>query len=389
MKTKKTLLVVDDEANIRRILEISFEKVGYEVVSAGSSLEALKVLREREVDLALSDVTMPGMNGYQLLQEIRKFHPKIPVVMMTAFGTIPDAIQAIRDGATEYITKPFDLDSLKKIVAGVIREKVKSDPTRNSVRIDSGPIAASEAMIQVFDLATQVAPSRATVMIGGESGVGKEVVAKILHEKSGRTGPFVAVSCAALPETLLESELFGYEKGAFTGAQSEKQGRFESAHGGTLFLDEVGEIPPSVQVKLLRALQEREIERLGSNKSTPVNVRIITATHKNLQEAVDAGKFRLDLLYRLQVVEIVIPPLRERIEDIEPMALAFLSRFCAENNRPLLTIDREILRAMQSYSWPGNVRELENVIERSVVLASKSQIALSISDLPRSFRNVA
>lgn len=383
---KPKILIVDDEPNIRRILQMAFDKVGYVATTAEDVPNALETIANDEVDCVVTDVTMPGMSGYDLLRAVKSTKPDLPVVIMTAFGTIPQAVQAIRDGAFEYVTKPFDLDTLKRIVAAaleepaeVVRPRARKAPPKGSPSL----IAASPAMQDVFATVQQVADSRATVLVTGESGVGKEVVAKALHEYSSRsTKPFVAVSCAALPETLLESELFGYEKGAFTGAQGAKLGRFETAHQGTLFLDEIGEIPMSIQVKLLRVLQEREFERLGANKPTKVDVRVVTATNRDLRTAVEEGIFRLDLLYRLQVVELHIPALRERVEDIRPLAEHFLAKFCADNDRGLLELDEEALSVLEKYSWPGNVRELENTIERGVVLAGAKETKLIPKLLP-------
>jgi len=340
----------------------------------------------------LSDVTMPGMTGYELLGEIRR-KGETPVVIMTAFGTIPQAVQAIRNGAFEYVTKPFDLDQLKKVVASAMDEApLVSRPKtpKSAPKSGKGWIAESEAMKEVFETVEQVADSRATVLITGESGVGKEVVSKALHTLSNRASqPFVAVSCAALPETLLESELFGYEKGAFTGANNAKAGRFELAHQGTLFLDEIGDIPMSVQVKLLRVLQEREFEKLGSNKPTKVDVRLITATNRDLKQAVEEGIFRLDLLYRLQVVELHIPPLRERVEDIVPLGEHFLAKYAAENGRAPLEITSEATDLLHRYAWPGNVRELENVMERASVIANSEDTLLTAKLLPPTIKKAA
>jgi len=390
MKTK--LLIVDDEPNIRRILQMAFEKVGYVAVTAEDVPTALGMIGDEAPDCIITDVTMPGMTGYELLREVKATRPDLPVVIMTAFGTIPQAVQAIRDGAFEYVTKPFDLDALKRIVAAAIDEPAPVRASKPASKASHTPkfIAESPAMKEVFETAVQVADSRATVLVTGESGVGKEVVAKALHEHSSRASkPFVAVSCAALPETLLESELFGYEKGAFTGAQGSKPGRFELADKGTLFLDEIGEIPMAIQVKLLRVLQEREFERLGGSKPTRVDLRVVTATNRDLRQAVEEGIFRLDLLYRLQVVELHIPPLRERIEDIQPLAEHFLQKYCAENERPLLSLSDETLAKLQGYRWPGNVRELENTIERGVVLAGASETELVPKLLPPSILKAA
>ncbi|MGV3616377.1 MAG: sigma-54-dependent transcriptional regulator [Fimbriimonas sp.] len=365
---KKRILIVDDEASIRRILQVAFDKAGYVADIAADAREAAAKAEAGAFDCVLTDVTMPGKSGHELLRELKKDHPELPVIVMTAFGTIPQAVQAIRDGAHEYITKPFDLEHLRRVVAGAIDSAPKAvKPKTKAVK---GVVAESPAMREVLETVDQVADSKATVMIGGESGVGKEVVARLLHERSTRAAkPFVAVSCAAIPDTLLESELFGHEKGAFTGANTARAGRFEATNGGTLFLDEIGDVPMSMQVKLLRVIQERTIERLGSTKPTKIDVRLVTATHRDLRQAVDAGTFRLDLLYRLQVVELVIPPLRERPEDILAMARHFLAKFAVENGAEALEISDEAAERLLAYRWPGNVRELENVMERATVLA--------------------
>jgi len=392
MSEKKKVLIVDDEVNIRRILEAALDRHGWHPSTAVGAEEALTKLGHEKFDCVLTDVTMPGMNGYQLQQEINAHWPDTPVVIMTAFGTIPQAVQAIRDGAFEFVTKPFDLEALKKILAAAMDDRVGGAAKRQN---KSGPkrttfIAESPAMKEVYETLEQVADSRATVLITGESGTGKEVVAKLIHELSPRAGEaFVAVSCAALPETLLESELFGYEKGAFTGAQASKLGRFELADRGTLFLDEVGEIPMSIQVKLLRVLQEREFERLGATKATRVDVRLVTATNRDLHEAVEEGIFRLDLLYRLQVVEVHLPALRERREDIKPLAEHFLAKASLENGRSLTSVGQEAMDAMWNYNWPGNVRELENSMERAVVLAKRDETELCVRHLPKNLQRAA
>lgn len=392
MRDKPTLLVVDDEPNIRRILQVGFDKVGYHTVTAPDFSSAMSTLQSEHVDVVLTDVTMPGKTGYELLRESRALIPDLPVVIMTAFGTIPQAVQAIRDGAFEYVTKPFDLEHLKKVIAASLESEHQAAPKakRAGAKKESQFIAESPSMKEVFATIQQVADSRATVLIWGESGVGKEVIAKSLHTFSNRSNKgFVAISCAALPETLLESELFGYEKGAFTGANGSKQGKFELAHEGTFFLDEVGEIPMSTQVKLLRVLQEREFERLGANRPTKVDVRLVTATNRDLKEAVDQGVFRLDLLYRLQVVELHIPPLRERQEDVEPLAAFFLEKYGKENGREPLHITKDAAKILHSYRWPGNVRELENCMERATVLAAATQNELDPRLLPAPMLRVA
>jgi DNA-binding NtrC family response regulator len=394
MSKKPQILIVDDELNIRRILQMAFDKAGYDAVTAEDGRTALIELEKQRFDAVITDVTMPGMTGYELQRLINEAAPEIPVIIMTAFGTIPQAVAAIRNGAFEYITKPFDLEHLKKVVASAVDQgnepKKQVRKAKKSVLGDEPFLAVSDSMRQVLETVKQVADSRATIMIGGESGVGKEVVANALHTLSGRAKkPFVAVSCAALPETLLESELFGYEKGAFTGANGAKIGRFEAAEQGTLFLDEIGEIPHTVQVKLLRVLQEREIERLGSTKPTKIDVRLVTATHRDLNAAVESGAFRLDLLYRLQVVEIKIPALRERIEDIVPLAQMFMQKFAAENQREALAIGEAAKAAMEHYCWPGNVRELENTIERAMVLAPATATELEVKLLPERVQKAA
>ncbi|MBL8047952.1 MAG: sigma-54-dependent Fis family transcriptional regulator [Chthonomonas sp.] len=393
MSTLPRLLIVDDEANIRRILQVAFEKAGYAVVIAEDAHRAQSAMRESAFQCVISDVTMPGITGYEFQKWVAAEYPDTPFILMTAFGTIPQAIQAIRDGAFEFVTKPFDLENLKRVVAAALSEpgQAPAKTTRNKAKGKQvNFIAESPQMKEIYELVEQVADSRATVLVTGESGAGKEVIANLLHQLSPRSGkPFVACSCAAMPETLLESELFGYEKGAFTGANGSKPGRFELAHNGTLFLDEIGEIPGTIQAKLLRVLQEREFERLGATKPTQVDVRLVTATNRDLQAEVDAGNFRLDLLYRLQVVEIYLPPLRERQADIVPLAEHFLRKFATENERSLTTLSDEAVHALQTHNWPGNVRELSNVIERAVVMSSREATELAAKSLPSQVRLAA
>ena len=384
------LLIVDDEPNIRRILQVAFEKAGIETVVAENGLQALRVLETGPVSGVLTDVTMPEMTGFELHDQIIARWPDLPVIIMTAYGTIPQAVAAIRKGAYEFITKPFDLDSLKKIVKSALGETPAPRAKRGAKKGKATFIAASPAMKEVEKLVQQVADTRATVLITGESGTGKEVVAKLLHELSPRAGqPFIAASCAAIPESLMESELFGYEKGAFTGAQGSKPGRFELANNGSLFLDEIGDVPPLIQVKLLRVLQEREFERLGATAPTKVDVRLITATNRDLHQMVEDGAYRLDLLYRLQVVEVHLAPLRSRVEDVGALASHFLAKFSAENGRSLSTISQDAMRRLEAYAWPGNVRELSNAIERATVLAAKEETVLDVSHLPSALRQAA
>ncbi len=393
MSDKRKVLIVDDETNIRRILQASFDKHGWHALTAEDGREALQTLESESVDCVLTDVTMPGMSGYELQKTVRELYPEVPVVIMTAFGTIPQAVQAIRDGAFEYVTKPFDLDALKKVVSAAMQPSgpaVKAGKRKPQAETGRAFIAESPAMKEVLSTLEQVADSRATVLVTGESGTGKEVVARMIHNLSPRVAqPFVAISCAALPETLLEAELFGHEKGAFTGADTAKQGRFELSDTGTLFLDEVGDIPLPIQIKLLRVLQEREFERLGSAKPIKVDVRLVTATNRDLQTAVDEGTFRLDLLYRLQVVEIALPLLRERVEDIRPLSEHFLAKYSAENGRHLTTVSAGALEVLHAYAWPGNVRELENTMERATVMAKPDVTELVPTDLPAKMRSAA
>lgn len=393
MKQSKRVLIVDDELNIRRILQASFDKAGWTAMVAEDAREAKAILDRESIDCVLTDVTMPGETGYALQKFIAEEYPGIPVVIMTAYGTIPQAVEAIRSGAYEFITKPFDLELVKKVVASAMAP-AKSGGRGTKRASKSSPrrafIAESPAMREIHELVQQVADSRATVLITGESGTGKEVVANLIHQYSARSAsPFVAICCAALPESLLEAELFGHEKGAFTGADHAKAGRFELAHRGTLFLDEVGDIPLPIQIKLLRVLQEREFERLGATSPTQVDVRLVTATNRDLQAAVDDGSFRLDLLYRLQVVEVCLPPLRDRIEDIQPLAEHFLAKYASENNRDLATIGDAALERLIRYSWPGNVRELENTIERATVMARSGETEILPRHLPGKLQTVA
>ncbi|RYG80956.1 sigma-54-dependent Fis family transcriptional regulator [bacterium] len=359
---KGSLLVVDDDANVRTALGSALTRDGYEVLLAASVAEARSLISP-DLRAAIVDVTMPGGSGLMLLDLLGA----TPCLFLAEYPSVPQAVAAIKSGAADYLPKPLDLEALRKALKAVLVSP-KRPKTEKTVPTDM--VAESPGMRAVLATLAQVAPSRATVMVFGESGVGKEVVARAIHAASPRaTGPMTAISCAAIPETLLESELFGYERGAFTGAAGAKPGRFETASGGTLFLDEVGEIPLSVQAKLLRVMQEREIERLGALGKTPIDVRVVTATHRDLEAAVAAGTFRLDLLYRLQVVELFVPPLRDRPEDVLPLAERFLAKFAAENGRTPLAVPPRILARMQAHLWPGNVRELENAMERATVLA--------------------
>lgn len=386
MRQQPTLLIVDDEENIRKVLQVAFQKEHYQVLTAAHAHQALRILDEEAVDVLISDVVMPDMSGLELLRKARQQNPQLVVIMITAYGTIPTAVEAIRNGALDFLTKPFDLDVLKKLVRLGLEDRKKSassSPAAARARVKTQFIGISPAIREIMEIVDRVADTRTTVLITGESGTGKELIARMLHEKSSRASrPFVAVSCAAIPETLLESELFGVVKGAYTGADSDRPGKFELANEGTLFLDEIGDIPPLVQVKLLRVLQEREVERLGSNKPVQIDVRVVAATNRDLEEAVKIGTFRSDLYYRLQVVQIHLPPLRERVEDIQPLAEFFLQKYSRENHRNLKAIHPEALHLLQTYPWHGNVRELENAMEHAVVLSPPDAEQLLPDHLP-------
>ena len=369
------ILVVDDQTNARTALSELLRGVGFEVEMAADAFKALGKYEAIGPHVVITDLKMPGMDGIELVKKIRAFEEPAAVIVMTAFGAVGTAIDAIRAGASEYVTKPVNFDDLLLMLDRVLehqqlRREAHMLRQRMHQRLaPSNLIGTSPPMRRVFDIVDQVAASRASVLICGESGTGKELVASALHDRSQRANaPFVKVHCAALAENLLESELFGHERGAFTGATHRKDGRFQIAHGGTLFLDEIGEIAPSVQVKLLRFLQEHELERVGGTQTIRVDVRVIAATNKNLREEVAKGRFREDLYYRLKVVEITMPSLRERRSDIPALARHFLDRFARENGKSIAGLSPECLEMLVSHDWPGNVRELENAIESAVVL---------------------
>ena len=388
----ETILIVDDEKNYTLILAAILEDEGFETLSANSGQEALDILAESDVDLVLTDMKMPAMDGIQLLERVKKEDADLPVIMMTAHGSVEKAVEAMQKGAYNYILKPFDNEQLvlyvNKAVSmyRVVKENRQLRSAVESRYSFHNIIGKSKAMQDVFHIIRKAAPAAATVLIEGASGTGKELVANALHFNSLRKDkPFVAVNCSALAESLLESELFGHEKGAFTGAVAMKKGRFEIADGGTLFLDEIGELSAGIQVKLLRVLQERVLERVGGVKPIAVNIRLIAATNKSLKAEVADGRFREDLFYRLNVLRIALPPLRERLEDIRPLAGHFIAKYSKERftGLPVTGIDREVERLFYEYDWPGNVRELENVIERAVVM-SPGEI-IQVSDLPKDF----
>jgi two-component system NtrC family response regulator len=390
----ETVLIVDDEKNYPPILSAVLEEEGFEALTAYSGEEALSVLKNSDVDLVLTDMKMPTLDGIELLERIKEKDPGLPVIMMTAHGTVEKAVEAMQKGAYNYILKPFDNERLVIYVNKaiqmyrVIKENRRLRETVESQFSFGNIIGKSSKMQDIFELIYKVAPATASILIEGESGTGKDLVAKSIHYNSPRRDhPFIAVNCSALAESLLESELFGHEKGAFTGAVATKKGRFELAEGGTLFLDEVGELSPSLQVKLLRVLQEKIFERVGGLRQVAVNFRLITATNKRLREEVQKGRFREDLYYRLNVVYIDLPPLRQRLEDLRLLVDHFIGKYMTERRMgvPVKGIEREVEQIFYRHDWPGNVRELENTIERAMVLCPDDIIR--VSDLPREFRS--
>src|SRR5271168_2773981 len=373
---KANILIVEDEARMRRLLELSLGEEGYNTISADSAEAGLKLAERESVDLVLTDLKLPGMTGLQLLEGMRRVRADMPVVVMTAYGTVESAVEAMKAGASDYVLKPFSLDEIKMVVKrelDVRRLREENRDLREALgkRYDfSGIVAQSPKMQEVLGLVDRVAQTNSTVLIGGESGVGKDLVAHAIHQQSRRSrGPFVKINSTAIPENLLESELFGYEKGAFTGAATSKPGKFELADGGTLFLDEIGDVPPPVQVKLLRVLQEREFERLGGTKTVKVDVRLVAATNRDLRAALEDGTFREDLYYRLNVVPLNIPPLRDHKEDIPALGELFLHKFGDSSAKTFQGFSPAAMERLTGFHWPGNVRELENVIERAVALS--------------------
>lgn len=385
------ILVADDERSMREFLEILLVKEGHEVLLADSAAKALELVQARELDLVITDLRLGSSSGLEVLAGTKKRRSDIEVIMITAFATAENAIQAMKLGAYDYILKPFKVDELSVVIAKALekRELVAENRALKN-RLEgrekfSELVGRSQAMREVFNVVEKVAPTRTTVLVTGESGVGKELVARALHTRSPRiNAPFVAVNCGAIPEGLLESELFGHVKGAFTGASQTKPGLFQSASGGTLFLDEIGELPLSLQVKLLRAVQDRRVKPVGGVEDIEIDARIVAATNRDLQAEVKAGRFREDLFYRLNVIQVKVPPLRERREDILVLAEYFLRKFAQEHGRPALAFTRQALSALADYDFPGNVRELENAVERGVTLAEGEVI--DIDDLPASLR---
>src|SRR6184192_587830 len=386
MSDPAMLLIADDDPGLRESLERTLTREGYRVILASDGNAALERLQAGGVDLVLTDLKMPGLSGIELLRAVKAIAADVDVILLTAFGTVEEAVKAMKEGAYDFLTKPFQRAQLLRLIRQALERRDLIQQNRalqqrlDDLLAQGAVIGSSPAFRRMMTLLEQVAGSSATVLVQGESGTGKELVARTIHARSARSrGPLVAVNCAALPETLLESELFGYEKGAFTGAAGRKEGRFELANGGTLFLDEVADLSLVTQPKILRVLQEGEFERLGGTRTLQVDVRIVAATNQDLAQMVRDKRFREDLYYRLNVISISVPPLRERREDIPMLAQHFLRVYAAKNNRRLDGLSDDALKRLEAYAWPGNVQELENVIERGVVLARGSQ--MDVADL--------
>jgi len=388
IEQQQHILIVDDEAPMRELVEEVLQSMGFGCTSVSSASDALKAISADAFDVVLTDIKMPQTSGLDLCQSIHELRPDIPVIIMTAFGSMDTAIEAIRRGAYDFVTKPFELELLRLTIKRASNHRAltkqieflenleKTDITHNSL------IGASEVMTHLRSTINRVARSDASILITGESGTGKELIAKSIHQNSDRNQqPFIAVNCGAISETLLESELFGHVKGAFTNAAKDRQGLIKAAEGGTLFLDEIGEMPPSMQVKLLRALEENTIRPVGGNEEIPFNVRIVAATHQDLETSIEAGSFREDLFYRINVIQLYAPPLRSRGGDVLELALHFLKRFSIKNQKPIEGFTQTVAEKLVAYSWPGNVRELRNVMERAVTLTAVNQII--VEDLPQ------
>ena len=383
----ETVLIVDDEKNYLVVLEALLGPEGYEILTAGSAEDAVRLIQESDLDLMITDMKMPGTSGMELLEASKEIKPELPVIMMTAYGTIEMAVEAMKKRAYDYITKPFQNEELKLTVKKALENYrlIKENRRLSQALSDrykyGNIIGKSKPMQGIYEMISKVAQSKASVLVTGASGTGKELIAKAIHYDSPRKDrPFISVNCGALTETLLESELFGHEKGAFTGALSMKKGRFELADGGTLFLDEVTDMPPPLQVKLLRVLQEMEFERVGGTKTIKVDVRVLSASNRNIKEVVAEGNFREDLFYRLNVINIEVPSLRERPEDIRLLVDHFIGKYRQDEGKERIELSPKAWKILFSYSWPGNVRELENVIERAVVL--KADRVIGQEDLP-------
>jgi two-component system, NtrC family, response regulator AtoC len=388
---RKQVLIVDDEPNLRKILSAQLSRDGYDVMTANDGEEGLAALKDHHIDLVITDLKMPKVDGMTLLKKALEEDPELPVVLITAHGTIDTAVEALKSGAFDFVTKPFDKDEVRQIVAKALktRDLRAADATHTPAARDArfGIIGHSQGILDIYAILERVADTPTTVLISGESGTGKELVARALHEHSSRKDkPFIKVNCAAIPKELIESELFGHERGAFTGAVSSKPGRFELANGGTLFLDEIGEIPIEMQVKLLRALQESEFERVGGIKTIRVDVRLVAAPNRDLKRLIASGSFREDLFYRLNVVPIRLPALRERTGDIPVLVEHFLGKFNERLKKKVEGVETEATDVLVAYPWPGNIRELENVIERAVLFCDAQK--LRASDLPPEIRGI-
>ncbi len=386
---KKQVLIVDDEPNLRKILSAQLTRDGYDVMIAEDGQQGLSMLREHHIDMVITDLKMPKVDGMTLLKEALREDPELPIVMITAHGTVDTAVEALKSGAFDYLTKPFDKDEVRQIVAKALKTKelsgAEASPTGPAKNARFGIIGGSPGIADLYAILERVADTPTTVLITGESGTGKELVARALHDHSSRKDkPFIKVNCAAIPKELIESELFGYERGAFTGAVTSKPGRFELANGGTLFLDEIGEIPVEMQVKLLRALQESEFERVGGIKTIHVDVRLVAATNRDLKKLIAAQSFREDLFYRLNVVPMRLPALRERATDIPMLVEHFLTKFNDRLKKHVTGTEPEALEVLGNYSWPGNIRELENVVERAVLFCDAQKVRME--DLPPEVR---
>jgi len=384
IRMKARILFIDDELPMREMFQRLFQDSEYEILLASDGMEGLEIFDKEKVHLVVTDFSMPGMTGMDVLREIKQKDRNVPVILITAFATIETAVEAIKVGAYDYITKPFDPDAIEITIKNALSHKQLVDENLflkqklKDVETRSGIIGESPRLKEVFHLIEKVAPTDATVLIQGDSGTGKELVARRLHELSTRRDKtFLSINCGALPLTLLESELFGYEKGSFTGATSSKEGLFKAADGGTLFLDEIGDMPQALQVKLLRVLQDKEILPIGGRKSFTVNVRILSATNKNLKEEIEKGRFREDLYYRINIFTIDVPPLRERTEDIPLLLNHFMKRYNKEFGKNVDRVSPELMRFFLEYDWPGNIRELENYVERAILMAEGKQLELS------------
>ncbi|MFT5433191.1 MAG: two-component system response regulator AtoC [Myxococcota bacterium] len=389
---KPRILVVDDEPNLRVVLSANLRREGYQPIQARDGAEAMEILAREEVHVVVTDLRMPRVTGMELLEHCTDKYPLLPVIMITAHGTVDTAVRAMKKGAFDYITKPFEQAELKVVISKAVRtsklEGSGSLATGGGVSGRFGLIGETPSMSDIFEIIDKVADSPTTVLITGESGTGKELISRALHVESSRaSGPFIRINCAAIPKDLIESELFGYEKGAFTGAVGSKPGRFELADKGTLFLDEIGEIPLEMQVKLLRALQEQEFERVGGIRTLKVDVRLIAATNSNLEKAIAEGRFREDLYYRLNVVPIRMPALRERKDDIPALCEYIVTKYNERLRKNVTKLDASALASLALYDWPGNIRELENVLERMILFSSTE--VLSISDVPEEVRGPA